>query len=64
MLYYSVKNNNAVKRLIASKIQVFVYIIHMCVLCVFIIYIQIYTHTVYILKIFPCIYLYNLYYYI
>ncbi len=29
---------SAVKRLIASKIKVFVYIIYLCVLCVFIMY--------------------------
>ncbi len=39
----------AVKQLIASKIKVFVYIIYVCVLCIFIIYIKIQTHA--------CIYL-------
>ncbi len=48
---------HAVHRLIASKIQVFVYIIYVCLLCIFIMYI-IRTDTVYILKIFTCIFMY------
>ncbi len=46
MLLYSILNS-AVKRLIASKIKVFVYITHVCVylLCIFIIYIYIYKYT-------------------
>ncbi len=40
--------NSADKRLIRSKIKVLVYIIYACVLSLFI-YIQVHTHTVYIL---------------
>ncbi len=39
---------NAVKRLIASKITVFVYIIYVCVLCIFIMhtyFVNMYMHT-------------------
>ncbi len=35
---------NAVKRLIASKIKVFVYITYECVLCIFIMHIYIYIY--------------------
>ncbi len=41
--------NSADKRLIRSKIKVLVCIIYACVLSLFIIYIQVHTHTVYIL---------------
>ncbi len=62
--YYSTFLTSAVKRLIASKINIFLCIIYVCVLCIFIMHIQIHTHTLCILKIFTCLYLYsyNLYY--
>ncbi len=41
--------NSADKRLIRSKIKVLVYIIYACVLSLFIIYIQVHTHTVYLI---------------
>ncbi len=43
-----------------NRIQnnVFVYIIYVCVRCIFIMYIKIQTDTVYILKIFTCLYIY------
>ncbi len=53
--------NSAVKQLIViNRIQnkSFFYIIYVCVLCIFIMCIYKYTHTVYILKIFRCIYIY------
>ncbi len=54
--------SSAVKRLIASKIKVFVYIIYVCTVYIYYVYINTHTHTVYILRIFTCIYLYYLYY--
>ncbi len=50
-LFSDKKKKCAVKRLIASKIKVFIYIIYVCERCIFIMYIPIHTHTVYILKI-------------
>ncbi len=56
---------SAVKRLIMiNRIQnkSFVYKIYVCVLCLFIMYK--YTHAVYFLKIFTCIYIYIIIFYI
>ncbi len=54
---------SAFKQLVASKINVFIYILYVCILCIFIMCIYNYTHTVYIWNIFTFIYvyLYNLY---
>ncbi len=43
---------SAVKRLITSKIKVFVYIIYLCVLCLFIMYTYTHTFSIYFENIF------------